>query len=235
MEPRTPWLLLLMMTMMILSLRDKCITITTVVVAQNFIQSRSEHTIASCFLSTSLLHINIPQILPTFWLSLPEPWVQGKYVGSDVSPLLSWQNFLDHWAFVVDVGPSPVVLDHCRRPDSNNNGHIRYCLIVDVVADIYAVILAIVIIIVIVIEQQHILHAHQPLWAPPQWRLQHPDQPLVLAPSPVINASAVAKRIMDMSPRIATWKKGRTIKTEPRILIFRRNTQYYNSVWAVDW
>ncbi len=27
--------------------------------------------------------------------------------------------------------------------------------------------------------------------------------------------------------------KGRAIKTEPRILVFRRNTRYYNTVWAV--
>jgi hypothetical protein len=32
----------------------------------------------------------------------------------------------------------------------------------------------------------------------------------------------------------ACWKKGIAIKTEPRILVFRRNTRYYNSVWAVD-
>jgi len=66
MEPRTPWLLLLLMTMMILSLRDKCITVTTVVVAQNFTQSRSKRTITSCFFPTSFLRIDIPQILPTF-------------------------------------------------------------------------------------------------------------------------------------------------------------------------
>ncbi len=29
-------------------------------------------------------------------------------------------------------------------------------------------------------------------------------------------------------------KKGSTIKMEPRILVFRRNMRYYNSVWAVD-
>ncbi len=52
----------------------------------------------------------------------------------------------------MDVGPSPVVLDHCRRPGGNDDGHIRYRLIVNVVADIDAVILAIVIIIVVVIE-----------------------------------------------------------------------------------
>ncbi len=69
----------------------------------------------------------------------------------------------------MDVGPSPVVLDHCRHPGGNGDGHVRYRLIVDVVAVIDAVILAIVIIIiVIIIEQQCILHAHQPLWAPPQ-------------------------------------------------------------------
>jgi hypothetical protein len=28
-------------------------------------------------------------------------------------------------------------------------------------------------------------------------------------------------------------KNGITIKTEPRILIFRRSTRYYNSVWAI--
>ncbi len=27
--------------------------------------------------------------------------------------------------------------------------------------------------------------------------------------------------------------KGRAIKTEPRILVFRRNTRYYHSMWAV--
>jgi hypothetical protein len=61
-----PWLLLLLMTMMILLLRDKCITVTTVVVTQNLTQSRSECTIASCFLPTSFLCIDILQILPTF-------------------------------------------------------------------------------------------------------------------------------------------------------------------------
>ncbi len=130
----------------------------------------------------------------------------------------------------MDVGPSPVVLDldHCRRPGGNNDGHIRYRLIADVVSDIDAVILTIVIIIVVVIEQRRVLHAHQPLCAPPQQRLQHPDQPLVLTPLPVINTSAGAERVVDVCPRIAAWKKGRTIKTEPRILIFRRNTRYYN-------
>ncbi len=71
----------------------------------------------------------------------------------------------------MDVGTSPVVLDHCRRPGGNDDGHIRYRLIVDVVADIDAVILVIVIIIVVVIEQRRILHAHQPHCAPPQRRL----------------------------------------------------------------
>jgi hypothetical protein len=33
MEPRTLWLLLLLMPMMILSLTDKCVTVTTVVIA----------------------------------------------------------------------------------------------------------------------------------------------------------------------------------------------------------
>ena len=131
----------------------------------------------------------------------------------------------------MDVGPSPVVLDHCRRPGGNDDGHIRYRLIVDVVADIDAVILAIV--IVIVIEQRRVLHAHQPLCAPPGRRLQHPDQPLILAPSPVINASAVTERVVDVSPQIAAWKKGRAIKMEPKILVFRRNTPYYNSLQAI--
>ncbi len=133
----------------------------------------------------------------------------------------------------MDVGPSPVVLDHCRRPSGNDDGHIRYRLIVDVIADIDAVILVIVIIIVVVIKQRRILHAHQPLCAPPQQRLQHPDQPLVLAPSPVINASAVAEHVVDVSPRIATRKMGRAIKTEPKILVFRCNTPYYNLLWAI--
>jgi hypothetical protein len=96
--------------------------------------------------------------------------------------LSSWQNFLNRWAFVVDVGPSPVLLDHCHHPSGNDDGHIRYRLIVDVVADIDAVILAIVIIIVVIIKQRRVLHAHQPLCAPPQLCLKHPDQPLVLAP-----------------------------------------------------
>ncbi len=133
----------------------------------------------------------------------------------------------------MDVGPSPVVLDHCRRPGGNDDGRIRYRMIVNVIADIDAVTLAIVIIIVVVIKQRHVLHAHQPLCAPPQRRLHHPDQPLVSAPSPVINASAVAKRVVDVSPQIAAWKKGRAIKTEPKILVFRRNTPYYNSLWAI--
>ncbi len=133
----------------------------------------------------------------------------------------------------MDVGPSPVGLDHCRHPGGNDDGHIRYRLIVNVLADIDAVTLAIVIIIVVVIKQRRVLHAHQPLCAPPQRRLQHPDQPLVLAPSPVINASAVAERVVDVSPQIAAWKKGRAIKTEPKILVFRRNSPYYNSLWAI--
>ena len=29
------------------------------------------------------------------------------------------------------------------------------------------------------------------------------------------------------------WEKGSAIKTEPRILVFRLNTRYYNSVWAL--
>jgi hypothetical protein len=78
----------------------------------------------------------------------------------------------------VDIGPSPVVLDHCRRPGGNDDGHIRYCLIINVVTDIDAVILVIAIIIVVIIEQRRVLHAHQPLCAPPQQRLQHPNQPL---------------------------------------------------------
>jgi hypothetical protein len=32
----------------------------------------------------------------------------------------------------------------------------------------------------------------------------------------------------------ACRKKGIAIKTERRILVFRRSTRYYNSVWAVD-
>ena len=32
----------------------------------------------------------------------------------------------------------------------------------------------------------------------------------------------------------ASWKKESAIKTEPRILVFRRSTQYYNSVWAIS-
>jgi hypothetical protein len=86
----------------------------------------------------------------------------------------------------VDVGPSPVVLDHCCRPGGNDDGHIQYCLIIDVVADIDAGFLAIIIIIVVIIEQQRILHAHQLICAPPQQRLQHPNQPLVLVPSPLM-------------------------------------------------
>ncbi len=87
----------------------------------------------------------------------------------------------------MDVGPSPVVLDHCRRPGGNDDGHIGYRLIINVVADIAAVILAIIIIIIVVIKQRRVLHAHQPLCTPPQRRLQHPDQPLLLAPSPLMH------------------------------------------------
>ncbi len=65
----------------------------------------------------------------------------------------------------MDVGPSPVVLDHCRRPGGNDDRHIRYPLIADVFADINAVILAIVIIIIVIIEQRRVLHTHQPLCA----------------------------------------------------------------------
>ncbi len=59
----------------------------------------------------------------------------------------------------MDVGPSPVVLNHQRishRPGGNDDGHIQYRLIIDVVADIDAVILAIVIIIVVVVEQRRV-------------------------------------------------------------------------------
>jgi hypothetical protein len=78
---------------------------------------------------------------------------------------------------VEDLDSSPVILDHQgigHRPGSNDD------------VDIDAVILAIVIIIVVIIEQRRVLHAHQPLCAPPQQRLQHPDQPLILAPSPLV-------------------------------------------------
>jgi hypothetical protein len=57
----------------------------------------------------------------------------------------------------VDVGPSPVVLDHRRighRPGGKDNGHIQYRLIIDVIADIDAVILAIIIFIVVVVVEQ---------------------------------------------------------------------------------
>ena len=57
----------------------------------------------------------------------------------------------------MDVGPSPVVLNHLRighRPSGNDDGHIQHCLIIDVVADIDAVILANVIFIVIVVKQR---------------------------------------------------------------------------------
>jgi hypothetical protein len=53
-------------------------------------------------------------------------------------------------------------------PGGNDDGHIRYRLIIDVVADIKAGFLAIIIIIVIIIKQQRVLHAHQPICAPPQ-------------------------------------------------------------------
>ena len=32
----------------------------------------------------------------------------------------------------------------------------------------------------------------------------------------------------------ACWKKESAIKTEPRILVLRRSTRYYNSVWAIS-
>ncbi len=59
----------------------------------------------------------------------------------------------------MDVGPSPVVLNHRQighRPGGNDDGHIQYRLIIDVVADINAVILAIVIIIVVVVKQRRV-------------------------------------------------------------------------------
>ncbi len=59
----------------------------------------------------------------------------------------------------MDVGPSPVVLDHRRighRPGGNDDGHIQYRLIIDVIADIDAVILVIIIIIVVVIKQRRV-------------------------------------------------------------------------------
>jgi len=33
-----------------------------------------------------------------------------------------------------------------------------------------------------------------------------------------------------VSPHASSWKKGIAIKMEPRILVFRRNRRYYNSV-----
>jgi hypothetical protein len=62
----------------------------------------------------------------------------------------------------LDVVPSPVVLNHRRigrRPGGKDDGHIQYCLIIDVVADIDAGILTIVIFIVVgvvVLEQRRI-------------------------------------------------------------------------------
>jgi hypothetical protein len=59
----------------------------------------------------------------------------------------------------VDVGPSSVILNHQRighRPGGKDDGHIQYCLIIDIVADIDAVILAIIIIIIIVVEQRRV-------------------------------------------------------------------------------
>ena len=59
----------------------------------------------------------------------------------------------------MDVGPSPVVLNHQRIGHlsvSNDDGYIQYCLIIDIVADIDVVILANVIFIVVVVEQRHV-------------------------------------------------------------------------------
>ena len=59
----------------------------------------------------------------------------------------------------MDVGPSPVVLNHQRIGHlsvSNDDGYIQYCLIIDVVADIDVVTLANVIFIVVVVEQRHV-------------------------------------------------------------------------------
>ncbi len=47
----------------------------------------------------------------------------------------------------------------------------------------------------------------------------------------VDNPAAAAMSADDAASSIL--EKGSTIKTEPRILVFRRNTRYYNSVWAV--
>jgi hypothetical protein len=63
----------------------------------------------------------------------------------------------------VDVGPSPVVLNHQQIghcPSGKDNGQFQYCLIIDVDADIDAVILAIIIfivvVVVIVVEQRRV-------------------------------------------------------------------------------
>ncbi len=48
----------------------------------------------------------------------------------------------------------------------------------------------------------------------------------------VDNPAAAA--MLQMMQHPACWEKGSTIKVELRILVFRRNTRYYNSVWAVD-
>ena len=59
----------------------------------------------------------------------------------------------------MDVGPSPVVLNHQRIGHlsvSNDDGYIQYCLIINIVADIDVVILVNVIFIVIVVKQRHV-------------------------------------------------------------------------------
>jgi hypothetical protein len=48
----------------------------------------------------------------------------------------------------------------------------------------------------------------------------------------VDNPAAAAMSASDAASSML--EKGKHNKTEPRILVFRRNTRYYNSVWAVD-
>ncbi len=61
----------------------------------------------------------------------------------------------------------------------------------------------------------------------------------VMAAGPVANGgidfdNPAAAAMSQMMQHPACWKKGSTLKAELRILVFRRNTRYYNSVWAVN-
>ena len=156
------------------------------------------------------------------------------------------------------VGPSPVVLNHRQighRPGGKDNGHIQYRLIIDFDADIDAVILMIIIfIVVVVVEQRRVRRLAFALGDV----LRHPVVDVIVVVVATFSQDAVsaaatwgaAAAISSVAddgidvddPEAATrsddaassmQEKGNSNKTEWRIFVFRRLTQYYNSVWAI--